>query len=311
MRFRMMGSVLGGLAGVVIVATISCLLWERAILWVGGSQFRNELSELKRLTFRQDYLEACKESGTKLIRPVEGVQLRFMSETEYMIEPICVDKSIKALPIKQGKLLVGVKRLYGPGIFIPIINGNPEIMDGWVVLVAGKTSVVVGFFNGQSELKWELPDEVIGGESPAIASCSDWGFSCCQAGNTDGMGVQAFPSDCVASCYQTCNQRPVILFFNSDPRMNNDRIVFIQGRRAIVDFGFEVADFDGVVAKTQLDFGDGEIVSTLTAKEALIGHEYECLMTQCVFEAVLSANDANGSDMAEGQTNRILIVMQP
>jgi hypothetical protein len=171
--------------------------------------------------------------------------------------------------------------------------------------------VAVGYFNGQSLFKWELPDEVIGGGSPAIASCSDWGFSCCQLGNTEGMGVQAFPSDCVTSCYQSCNQRPVILFFNSDPRMNKDRVVSIQGRRAIVEFGFEVADFDGGVEATQLDFGDGEVTSTLPAKESLISHEYMCLMTQCVFEAVLSANDNHGSDMAEGQTNRILIVMQP
>lgn len=311
MRLRVMISVLGGLLGVAVVTVAGWFLWERALVWIAGYQFQHDLGKLKQITFSQNYVGACAKGDSEQTQPVSGVQLRFTSDTTYVIEPVCTNTMLEAEPLFEGALWGGVKRLYGSGIYIPLVDGNPEVRDGWVELVAGTTTIAVGYFDGQTGLRWQVPTNAVGGASPAVAGCADWGFECCELGSSQGFGAQVFPADCVAQCYQSCNQRPVVLFFNSDPMMGRDRSVFVRGANVTVQFGFEVVDFDGAISHVQINFGDGQMSPPFSAKEVSVIHDYECHESACSFEAIVQAQDDGGTPLADSQTNRIRVNMQP
>ena len=95
--------------------------------------------------------------------------------------------------------------------------------------------------------KWNVDDYEIGGASPATGSCDNWGFQCCNSGTEVGEGVRVRTYDCANYCYQHCNRLPIVLFFNTDPLLNQlTRVLPISKSNSLVRFGFEITERETV-----------------------------------------------------------------
>ncbi len=295
--------VFGGILGIVVAGGLFWLLSERAILLIADKRLEQDIALTRRMTVKGNGVNSCVNSS------VAAYQLRFESDTSYVIETVCTDGSAgKVLVTKT--LFGGVKRLYGSGI--QISAKDTDMADTWVQLQYKTASVAVGYFNGVVGSNWEPQQLTIGGASPAQARCTDWGFGCCDTATEVGSGYQVHTGDCTTTCYQQCHKRPLVLFFNTDPLLNtSNRIVQLHGAKATVAFGFEVADYDDEVKEVVIDFGDKTVSDSLSAKEKKITHDYTCFSSRCVYTAQLLAQDSQGNSLADSAIQKIQVVMQP
>jgi hypothetical protein len=298
---RIFNYVFGGLLIAIIVGIFGWYAREKIVLTIAGHQLKNDLASLKRLMYRNDGHSVCSTALT-------GYQLRFTSETGYVIEPVC--RSLENNPIQEGVLPLGVKRLYGSGVLMEIVEGIPLDKDAWVHLIYGESQVAVGLFDGMAEVNWKAEDLTIGGESPAIASCADWGFTCCSSGAEVGESTKVRTYDCIHSCYQRCNRLPILLFFNTNPVLNQgSREVVVSKSDPVIQFGYEISD-DQEGAEVEIDFGDGATSGPLSAKESDLNHEYRCLNQQCMYTASIRAKDRSGNMLVDTELSRIRVIVR-
>jgi hypothetical protein len=259
------------------------------------------LATLKQLVYKHEG-NSCKSQ-------LEAYQLRFVTEAEYVIEPVCGVPAETTI-IKTGKLPWGVKRLYGSGVLVGWIDGIPDIKDAWVHLGYGDSQVVVGMIEGVPKVEWKAKDYEIGGESPAHAKCEEWGFSCCQSGAEVGQLAQVRTVDCVNNCFQRCNKVPMVMYFNTDPMMNSRaRVLELEKIDPIVWFGYQISD-DEDGTQVEIDFGDGKTSGPLPVEITDLEHEYQCRSERCVYEVVLSGVDNTGVPLMESELNRLQVVVR-
>jgi hypothetical protein len=306
---RIFALVFGGLVVMVALGIMGWFGREKVVMGMAAYSLRNDIAQLKK--FRYDgSAKGCVSLEHETNR-VTGYQLRFISDTEYVFEVVCEhDKAGNIL--KNGLLAGGVKRLYGSGIMLAVDEKNVEPTNAWVHLKYGDTIVAVGFFNNVADIKWNAREFPIGGDTTAQANCSDWGFVCCKSGTENGQGAQVFTLDCPKNCHQTCNQLPVVVFFNTSPLMDaKSRVLLLNSRKSSVDFGFEITDFDGNVEQSSIDFGDGTVSGEFGAKASPVSHEYSCDTSRCVYRAVLSAVDSEGNNLENSHYNQIQVILEP
>lgn len=298
---RIFKMIFGGLIIAIILGILGMYGREKLLLGIASYKLRNDVAELKKISFK-DNISPC--SGN-----ISGIQLRFVSETEYVIEPAC-ESNFDMEPMLTGKLMGGVRRSYGSGVMVKMADGVPIVDDAWVLLVYGDSQVAVGIFDGQAQVVWETEDLEIGGNSPAWGSCNDWGFSCCVMGTEVGEGTRVRTYDCTNNCYQVCNRLPVVLLFNTEPLLNpKTRTVVISKRDPIIQFGLEVSD-DKELAEVKVDYGDGNMSPLLSAKTTDLIHEYQCNRSECYFKATVMAKDASGNTLVESSLNELTVVVR-
>lgn len=299
---RLFKYVFGGLLVAAVVGYLGWQVREKAVLAIVGYQFRNELSSLKRLVYRTNTTGVLCERGQ-----IEGYQLRFVSESEYVMEPVCSGVNDSDGEVK--KLGMGVKRLYGSGVMIKVEEGIPTMEDGWVHLGYGESVVVVGFFDGVPKVEWNVTDMTIGGDSPARAACSEWGFSCCKSGVEVGEQTQVRTYDCMNSCFQQCNRLPMVMFFNTEPVVDpRNREVRVPKSDQSVRFGLSVSD-DQENGWVEIDFGDGKMSGKLPADKAEVEHEYNCSQQSCVYLVEVKGGDEAGNSLVKSELNKLKVIV--
>lgn len=278
--------------------------WQEWQFRQGVLQVQSAIKTLQR-TATQGTGSVCIFPG-KLV----GYQLRFTTATTYVMESVCSDGKNIVMDDKQ--LRGGIERIYGSGVFVAIENGQPNWGNAWVHLRYGQRNVAVGLMDGQVMVDWHADTRQIGGESPAIAKCQDWGFSCCASGLQQGMNLQVQTTDCKDACFQQCNQLPVVLFFNTEPMLDQKtRVVQVNGKYSSITFGFEVMDADDGIERALLDFGDGKKSAYLGKKESNIAHEYACAKQSCEFIVRLSAWDTRGNALPETPVSTLRVIVKP
>jgi hypothetical protein len=262
---------------------------------------RNDLATLKQLVYKHE--------GNYCKSQLEGFQLRFVSDSEYVIEPVC-GVPAEAEIIKTNSLPWGVKRIWGSGVLAGWTDGIPDLKDAWVHLGYGDSQAVVGLIEGVPKVEWQVEDFGIGGDSPAQARCAEWGFSCCQTGAEVGQLARVRTVDCVNNCYQRCNKVPMVMYFNTDPMMNSrGRVLELEKIDPMVWFGYQVSDDeDGM--QVEVDFGDGKKSGPLPMEMVDLEHEYQCRSEVCVYQVVLSGVDKTGVPLMESELNRLQVVVR-
>jgi hypothetical protein len=248
------------------------------------------------------------------IYPLLAYQLRFTSSTEYVIEVVCNRKPVKVLSLETGKLSRGLVKIAGSGIRVPIRKANESYRDvtGLVRLGFGYRVLDVGLVEGSP--KWLTGDKTNplneGVYIPAT-TCEGWGYRCCYPALEMGEGQQEpRATDCPSICYTHCGQRPVLIFFNTDPVLDyRSRTLTVFGPEVLVSFGYEVIDADSALTSVVIDFGDGETHETGMSK-GLVQHTYRCGERECLFEARIRATDVTGYTMGDSRSETVMIVMR-
>lgn len=289
--------VLGGIVIGLVVILAGSYGWEKAILAIAGYNLKQDVAKVRQL--------ARKGTGSGTCESWSGYQLRFVSDQEYVLEPACgFEMGNDDKPTKR--LFGGAKRLYGSGI---LVTGENDNGDAWVHLGFKDSQLVVGIIERKIKMSWEVEKFAIGGDSPAMASCANWGFSCCQPGKDVGEGDQVITYDCVLNCYQKCNQKPMVLRFNTNPLMNlTSRTLMLPRQDQSVEFGFDVND-DTPIEGIEIDYGDGTKDVGLKALTQNLVHTYNCQRSRCDYVVRLNATDVGGNELVESSLNTILVTV--
>jgi hypothetical protein len=145
-----------------------------------------------------------------------------------------------------------------------------------------------------------------------VSSCVAHGLTCCDPVAEMGVGepFSRGVNDCQNSCYSACQERPNLLFFQTDPPADlTTRVVQLTKGNTFMLFNFTFATPTVEIRKIVLDFGDGaqEEFTTPIGKTT---HEYNCDQDACHYVASIRAVDQNGVTSADLRINQIQIVVQ-
>lgn len=304
------------------------------------NQVTTSLKSLKQIESKGQFVNECLSRGST---PVEGedilvLQLRFISDTEYVIEAICNQFTLNPILIDEVKLYPMVKKLPGES---GIIWG--DYLSGVHLSALGRQGVVYV----EDRIMHNSYREIIGlnFEIDPVASCGGYGFKCCQDGFEQGVGDQLVGvTDCPKTCYSSCQERPVVLSFNSQPFFDTKtRQVTIFSGQTIV-FSYVVSDtqvdyfgvddveksdaftytvlslVEKVLEKEEkkqlieealvvVDFGDGrqEVVPEL---QGSVNHAYTCNKASCRYKVTAKARNSLGVESADNLINVIEVVVR-
>jgi hypothetical protein len=297
--------VIGSTVGILGIGLAAFFLGERLILQIATIRFEKDITALKQLAYKNSAGTSCGKDY------VSSYQLRFINETTYVFETQC-HKGGSGKQLSTHTLFGGVRRLYGSGIQINLTGSEAQTTTAWVHLTYRKLVVVSGIFKNSIATKWDSSAYTPGGETPANAQCADWGFMCCNETSEVGEGSQVRTGDCTKACFQACNKRPIILFFNTDPLLDmTSRELLLTESMSTVTFGYEIADYDGSVQSVMIDYGDNQKDTDLPSKSDSISHVYSCLRSSCTYQVQLYASDNHKHSQATSTIATIKIVMRP
>lgn len=322
-----------------LFCVVGILVIREIVLAVGVNQVTSSMKALKQIEAKGQYVNDCLSKGST---PVDGeeiltLQLRFTSDTEYVTEVVCSQFTLDPINIDTVKLYPMVKKLPGNS---GIIWG--DYLSGVHLSALGRQGVVYV----EDRVINNNYREVVGLEieTDPVASCGGYGFKCCQDGFEQGIGDQLVGvTDCPKACYASCQERPVVLSFNSQPFFDTKtrRVSIASGQT--VTFSYVVSDSQedsfsvedvgksDAVAYTVLsvaekvlekgpeekptqealvvvDFGDGqqEVVSEL---QGTVNHAYTCSKTSCLYKVTARARNSLGVESADNLINTIMVVV--
>lgn len=285
-------------------------------LYRGTENFKKQVLILRRANAAQ----LCQSKSVDLLgvggdgsEPTK--QIRFLSDTEYILEVICPSYSFDPITVSENELDRFVQKVPGSaglllnrnrtGVELIAFSSLEEQMKEWFgrdIPFVSKTRPVVLEDNDFIVLQ---PGETLGA-SP-LGSCEGYGYQCCEIESEIGQGEQINGlQGCEINCYTSCRKRPLVLSFTSNPFFDvSDRSVQIRSGES-VDFGYllDPGAIDDVTIT--LDYGDGES-ETLTETNGQVAHTYTCLADACQYQARLSVVDAEGVESADTSVTKILI----
>lgn len=322
-----------------LFGVMALLILREALLAVGVNQVTASVKELRQIEQKGQYVNECLSKGSV---PVEGedvlaLQLRFVSDTEYVTEVICRQFTFDPITINEVKLSPLVKKLPGES---GIIWG--DYLSGVHLSVLGRQ----GFVSVEDREILNGYREVLGlnFETEPVASCKGYGFTCCQDGFEQGVGDELVGvTDCPKSCFSSCQERPVVLSFNSQPFFDTKTRAVTVGSGQTITFSYVVSDtqvdsfsvsdveksdaFSYTVyslaeslleknpetqpveeALVVVDFGDGkqEVVSEL---QGTVNHAYTCAQASCTYKVFARARNSLGVESADNLINTIDVVV--
>ncbi|MBU0579114.1 PKD domain-containing protein [Patescibacteria group bacterium] len=286
----------------LILGVASALIAREVFLFLGTRNITKSLANLKSAYNKKTYVAKCRESGGGFAQSDISTiaQLRFLSSTEYVTEILCSQLSIDPIVIDHQHLPILVEK----------VPGSAGIIWG-----SSKSSVVLEIFGQQRAVGVEnelivkfSPDESLG-VSP-ISTCVGYGFICCQPESQQGIG-EKFPQalDCPKSCFATCNSRPIILAFNSQPAMDLKNRTLVINSNDIVSLSYVIDKGEAEDMSVTLDYGDGTIDYS-TSGNTVVEHTYLCANENCRYNVKVAAKDSNGLLSAELPISTLTVIVR-
>lgn len=290
---------------------------------------RQYLIQVRDLDQQQAYAAECGSKGSSRDERgrVHFTQLRFLDDSNFVVEAICNQMEHAPIEITQASLPPFVSRELGK--------------SGWRWPEAG----VIHFSLYKREYAVLVADETIDTiykRAPAVegsgppGACVSFGYRCCDSNIQQGVGSLATTAlDCPEQCYADCEDRPLILSFSTQPYYNKlDRVLEIKAKEPVV-FSFVVspnqeASFAGYidsddpiensiatiemlftketeeVLQVTLDFGDNE-QELFTGSRGQVQHQYQCAANECLFEATLKVVKDGRIESVGGPQNVIKV----
>lgn len=301
LRFLFLSAVLVGVGAVIL----GLLAREMLLVW-GVSVVRSNMSSVRTIAANpQKYSSECLQKGAQPdenLSLIDSLQLRFVSDTEFVVEVVCRQFRLDPIRVTEGTLPPFVQKTAGSsGLFWGEASSAVELNA-----LGRKRTVLVE----NRKLFYDQPGIVRLGEGPTTV-CAGYGFECCAAETAQGIGDQlSGVTDCPRTCFSQCVSRPVVLSFSSDPYVDLQTRVAEATAGQAVTFSY-VADFaDAVDPVVTIEFGDGQR-EQLTADTGSASHTYTCTQDVCEYPVAISITDAEGRTSAELPVTKITLRVLP
>jgi hypothetical protein len=314
---------LSSLIGIVYVvwveATVRLAAWElrkdmeQVTIWA-AQQNKNHIQQCaERLESEEIEGKQLPAPGAPLY-PIQGYQMRFISQDSYVLELVCNRKPVRILELDEGKLTRGLTKTNGSGILVPVRKETEGYDDltGLVAVKFGYRTLGVGVISGSLGWRVEQGDGNIDeGLSVPNTTCAGWGSFCCSTVLEMGEGsLEPRAIDCPETCFSHCGQRPVLVFFNTSPLLDyTTRTLTLFGNSVEVTFGYEVNDADNAVQQVVIEYGDGTRYET-SQEKGLVTHTYRCATGECRFDASIAATDVLGYTLGDSRNTVITVIMK-
>lgn len=299
---RILKFLLKSLLTLVILGVVTAFIGREILLFIGGRKVINSLSNLRNAYYRKDYLVKCREKGSDFIEgdSFTTAQLRFLSSTEYVTEILCGQLSLDPIIIDRSNLPPFVKKVPGSS---GIIWG--ESRSGVTLEIFGRQKAV----GVEDELIVTFATDELLGISPR-SSCESFGYTCCQLELQQGAGEQfSEVTNCPKSCFSSCDSRPTILAFNSDPVMDKKTRILMINSNEKVSMSFVVDKGESENVSVQLDYGD-ESSDFFSSENIITEHTYLCDEQFCRYNVKLVAKDERGIFSAELPINSFTVIVK-
>jgi len=247
------------------------------------------------------YYYKCRElGGSEAESFPSSYQLRFVDRAKYRLEVICQQFPTQPIVLGERQLPLFVRSSVGSsGLLLETLESRLNIE-----LFGRKAAIVVRDKKITRE-SWQA--EL--GQVPTT-TCSGFGYSCCQTETSVGVGAAInAASDCPRTCFATCQSRPIVLSFTSQPFYDSATrsVTIAKGEEMIFSYVLD-AGATGLQTGT-LNFGDGQ--STLvTSEQGTTSHKFNCSQSSCQYSVTLSATDNKDVESAMTGVTRIIVLVR-
>ncbi|MBD3250194.1 MAG: hypothetical protein GF381_01305 [Candidatus Pacebacteria bacterium] len=334
---RVIKFLLKSLIILIFLGLVSFLVIRELFLLISISQLKSSLKIVRDVALNQTKSSECMSRGSLKDEQgqVHDTQLRFVDERNYVIEAVCNQFELSPIQVDQGSLPFLARKEKGvsgvvwgvgqPGINLIVLNriGQVYIEEGQI------------FSNNSYKNQTNFH------QGPS-SECVSFGFKCCQMSSQAGQGeLKENVLDCPKSCYEGCQNRPLVLNLSSQPyydRMtrqleisNNQLVTFSytispsqddyfatptidESADWIEKIAFEISRFfspqvkQAEQIKVLVDFGDGE-TQDLTGLRGQVQHVYTCLKPSCQFEAQVIAENHLGIKSLQDLDSSIEVIV--
>lgn len=280
---------------IVIAALIGFFIARELLLWWAGQQIKGAAQALVQPVRFQETARSCFQGSSAGESPIQGYQLRFVSDRAFRLEAVCT--ASEPAFYKGEDIVWPVRKTTGSAGLFTVGDGN---ISGEFTLTLWGQNRLISFDNSTKTVlhKWgksSLLSDVV------WSSCQAHGLRCCDELSQQGEGERwsRGVTDCPQQCFTSCSERPVILSFRTQPApTGNARTVQVAPDEASITFAYQIESKEDIQSII-LDFGDGEKME-YTSKSKKITHDYNCAQPECRYEASLSILTVSG--LAEAAT---------
>lgn len=299
---RIIKTLLSFLVILAILGVVSFLVARQVLLFWGTNQIESSLIQLKSISQSQTgYIRQCKLKGNpRATNVIHALQLRFTSSREYVTEVICDQFPNDPILIKKETLPPLVTKSSG---YSGVIWGTEA--SGVELQVLGVSAKV-----GALDLEPQRSSKFEPGQLQPQTTCAGYSQICCQPETQQGLGnLNAQVSDCSENCFTSCQNRPVILSFSSDPFYDQNTRTLKIHRSETVTFGVVASSTQKLPPSLMITYGDGQ-QEQQTAFNNQFTHLYSCSSSSCTYLATVSAQDQMGIKSAITPLTKIIVIVQ-
>jgi hypothetical protein len=290
------------------IAIGAFLAVQQWVLFQAYNQLLADALLVQRSKHVGEYYDYCTELGAENVDdgPLYTPQLRFLSDTEYVLEVVCdqyefVPKQFgkKQLPLFASKKPGQSGLVFAEeGAWSISIQAVPADLETWLTKIAPLENLIfrartISVEDGSMVESLSVSPNVI----EPITACEGYGFSCCDPVRLLGVGEQRPGNDCSDDCYSSCHQRPIILSFNAEPGFDRYQRILQASQADLISFNFVIDSLLPEESQVTLEFGDGTSWIGI-ATETMTTHQYSCNQPVCNYQATLKVVDAYGTESA-------------
>lgn len=296
------------------------LVAREVLLYSAAHTLKRSITELVLVSHKGTVASSCRAKGisSDFAGAAPVLQLRFISDTEYVLEVNCVENSIDPVLIDKKVLPPFVTKAQGGSGFtleekqsaveLEVFSDIEDQVAEWLFFEPTfiTRSVTIAAIAG-TVVDTHTPFDYDNGP---ITSCTGYGYFCCDGVAEKGVGDTIHGlSGCEKSCYSQCVSRPIVLSFTTSPFYDfQTRIVAIT-KGETVEFSFVSDPGKGNTIRATIDFGDGQ-TDSLSSDTGTVMHSYSCAQAQCEYVATLTLVDNWGIESAETDVSKVRVRVQ-
>lgn len=288
---------------ITLVSAATFFTVRELLLWWSGYSLGRQLTFLQRTNQWVEASNVClEETGEEAKR----LQLRFIDSRHYQLEVACANEQYVSLKDELELPPLIEKTTGWPGFSVSLpdkrVSGEVTLQLGGRARTIQAREDELITRNGRSEQSSSL----------LITSCEAHGLRCCDETYEVGQGQQMKNgvNDCNQSCFQSCQRRPNVLLFQTDPPLDvATRQLHLSKQNTFVLFNYAFEKTDRSLKQVTIDFGDGtsenlglELIGSTTK-------EFQCDQAECRYQVSIKAIDESGISSGDLPLNRIQVVI--
>ncbi|PIZ79074.1 MAG: hypothetical protein CO156_01390 [Candidatus Pacebacteria bacterium CG_4_9_14_3_um_filter_40_12] len=296
------------------------LVAREALLLTATHTLKKSIAELVLVSHKGTTASSCRAKG--LSENVTGtnptLQLRFISDTEYVLEVNCVQNSIDPVLLNKKVLPPFVTKKQGGSGFtlspeqsaveLEVFRDVEDLFASWLFFEPTfiTRSATVAASAGTLIEDFSINDF----DNGPVTSCTGYGYFCCDGVAEKGVGSTISGlAGCEKSCYSQCVTRPLVLSFTTSPFYDFQTRALAVNKGETIEFSYVSDPGKGNTVTAAIDYGDGA-KDSLTTDTGTMMHKYACTQPKCEFTATLTLVDNWGIESAVTEVSKVKVTIQ-